>query len=276
MRVAFIIGRIDREHPRPDPPKQRFRVKIPRCLIHIDKVIGVRGCRLGQALIQDGIRRRAGGCGFLQRLRPAIGRDIEEQERERKGSRLAGVIPPLIGRVAADGFDHHAPQHPIPPGHGGGLRCHGHDRIHEIRMRHPPKPGQHAAHGIADHQPDMADAKAFGQQPVLGGQDIGVVELRKTGPKPIRWLGGSACPQRIRDDDVVLRRIQSLARAEKLTGEGRRDHAARRPRRAMQHQNRGAEGLPNRQVAKAEFRHHLTAMEAEIPRDPGGFAWFRI
>ena len=182
MRVAFIIGGIDGKHPRLDPPEQRFRVKIPRCLIHIDKVIGIRCRRLGQALIQDGIRRRAGGCGFLQRLRPAIGRDIEEQESEREGSRLAGVIPPLIGGVPPDGFNHHAPQHPIPPGHGGRLRCHGHNRIHEIRMRHPPKPGQHAAHGIAEHQPHMADPKAFCQQPVLGGQDIGIIELRKTCP----------------------------------------------------------------------------------------------
>jgi hypothetical protein len=99
--------------------------------------------------------------GFLQRLRTAIGSDIEEQEGKRKGSRLARVIPPLIGGVAPDGFDQQAPEHQIPPGHGGGLRRHGHNGVHEIRMRRAPKPGQHAPHGNADHEAHMAAPRAF-------------------------------------------------------------------------------------------------------------------
>ena len=52
-------------------------------------------------------------------------------------------------------------------------------------MRGTPKPSQHPAHGIANYQPDMADAKPFGQQPVLRRQNIRVIELRKTRPEPI-------------------------------------------------------------------------------------------
>ena len=48
-----------------------------------------------------------------------------------------------------------------------------------LRIFHAPDPGMHAAHRIADHEPQMLDAEAFLDQAVLRVDHVLVIVFRK-------------------------------------------------------------------------------------------------
>ena len=49
----------------------------------------------------------------------------------------------------------------------------------DVRISHAPDPGVHAAHRIADHQPQMLDAEALRDQAVLRIDHVVVIVFRK-------------------------------------------------------------------------------------------------
>jgi hypothetical protein len=71
----------------------------------------------------------------------------------------------------------------------------------------------------------------------------------------------------VRDDDVVLRRVERLAGAEQFAGKGRRQHVGGGAARSMQHQHRLAGRLADRGVVQPQL-HGFAGVEFEIPGDP--------
>jgi len=102
----------------------------------------------------------------------------------------------------------------------------------------------HPAHRIADHQAQVPDAEAFGNQAILRQHHVVVVVAREFRLQSVRWLRRFSGAERVRQDDEIFRGVERLTRAEQLTRESRCQHAARRARGAMQHEHRLAGRLP--------------------------------
>jgi hypothetical protein len=67
-------------------------------------------------------------------------------------ARLCGVFPIFPVGIIFNGLNGHDPGHAVASddlNRGAGER---HKRIHEIGMRHPPKPGMHSTLGSTDDQ----------------------------------------------------------------------------------------------------------------------------
>ena len=164
--------------------------------------------------------------------------------RRPQRARLSGVVAVVPFRIVADRVDHHPPHHPVPARHGGRLRRHRHQRIHEVRIRHAPHPGLHATHRIADHQSQVLDAQAFGHQPVLRHDHVVVVVTRELGAQPVRRLRRLSGADGVRQDDEILGRVERLARAEQLAGERRRQQVRASAAGAVQHETGSPVGSP--------------------------------
>ena len=145
----------------------------------VDEVVGIGGDGGCQPVVDHlvGLRRRR-----RQRLigqRAAAGRDAIGVDGVFHHARLGGVIAAIIVGIVADGLQHHPPQHPVARRHLGRLRRHRHQRVHELRIFAAPDPGVHAAHRIADHEPQMLDAEAFRDQPIVRIDHVLVIVFRK-------------------------------------------------------------------------------------------------
>ena len=77
----------------------------------------------------------------------------------------------------------------------------------------------HPAHGIAEHQPQPPHSEPFRNKTVLGRHHVVVIVAWEGGAQPIRRLGGPAGSQGIRQDDIMPRGVQRLARTKKLPAE---------------------------------------------------------
>jgi hypothetical protein len=152
--------------------------------------------------------------------------------------------------------------------HLGRLRGHRHQRVHEARIFAAPDPGVHAAHRVADHEPEMLDAEPFGEQPIMRIDHVLVIILREHRLHAVRRLRRFAVADAVGNDDVVFRRIERLAGAEQFAAEIRRQHAGRRAARAVQHQHRLPARLADRGVVQPQLGHRLAGVEFEIPGDP--------
>jgi hypothetical protein len=102
-------------------------------------------------------------------------------------ARLRGVIAAIVVGIVADGLEHHPPQHPVARRHLGRLRRHRHQRIHGLRIFHAPDPAMHAAHRIANHQPEVFYAEPFLDQAMLRIDHVLVIVFRK---RRLRAVGG--------------------------------------------------------------------------------------
>ena len=114
----------------------------------------------------------------------------------------------------------------------------------------------------------MADAEALLEQPVLRVDHVGVVVPGEFRFQAVGGLGRFAVADTVREDDEVPVGVERLAGPEQLSGEGRRQHAGRRARRAVQDQHGLAGGLADRRVVQAKLRHDLAGVELEIAGDP--------
>ena len=239
----------------------------------IDEVVGVRRDRQRQLVVDHlvGLGRgrrlhlvgeRAAGAG------EAIGGDGVFHH-----PRLAGVVAVVVIGIVADGLDHAPPQQPVARGHRGRLRGHRHQRIHHLRIALAPDPAVHAAHRIADHQPQMLDAEPLGDEPILRVDHVGIVVFRKPGLQAVGGLQRFAVADAVGNDDVVFARIERLAGSEHLAGEARRQHRCRRAAGAVQHQHRLAGRRAHGGVVQLQLRHGLAGVELEILRDPVALLW---
>ena len=200
--------------------------------------------------------------------RAARGGDAEEHGGRPEGLGLGRVVAVLPVGIVADRIDDQPPHHPVAARHRRRLGRHGREGVHEIRIFRAPQPGVHAAHRIADHQAQVADAEALLEQAILGVDHVGVVVPGEFRLEAVGGPGRFAVADAVREDDVVLGGVERLAGPEQLAGEGGRQHAGRRARRAVQHQHRLAGGLADRRVVQAKLGHDLAGVELEIARDP--------
>src|SRR5262249_25642866 len=151
-----------------------------------------------------------------------------------------------------------------------------------------PKPRLHAAHGVAEHEAQVTDAKPLGHEPVLGFNHVIVIVFRKFGSQAVRWLRRLSGSDRVRQNDEVFARIQRLAGAEQLARPGRgaeADNPARKAGRkefapgaagAMQEQRRLSQWIAERSVMQAQFRHDFAGVKAKVPRAPAALLRRRI
>jgi hypothetical protein len=126
----------------------------------------------------------------------------------------------------------------------------------------------HAAHRIADHEPQVLYAESFLDQAVLRVDHVLVIVFRKRRLHAVGRLRRFSVADAVGNDDVVFRRIQRLAGAEQLAREARRQHARRRAARTVQHQHRLTGRLADGGIMKAQFRHRFAGVEFEIFCDP--------
>ena len=73
-----------------------------------------------------------------------------------------------------------APPHPVAAGDLRRQARERHQRVHEVRIALAPQPGVHAAHRRAHHEPQVVDAEALGDQPVLRLDHVVVAVARET------------------------------------------------------------------------------------------------
>jgi hypothetical protein len=109
---------------------------------------------------------------------------------------------------------------------------------------------------------------------VLERDHVGVAVLRELWRRPSLGLLEPPCPTAVRQDDVVLRHVQRLARAEHLARELRLQELRARPSGAVEQQHGVANdapgvpgGRPQRPIVKANFRQRFPAREAEVADD---------
>ncbi len=201
--------------------------------------------------------------------RAAVGGDAEEHVGDAERLGLLGVVAALPVGIVADRVDDEAAHHPVAARHLGGLGRHRHQRVHEAGMRDTPDPGVHAAHGVAEHEPHVAQTQTLRRQPVLRLHHVIVVVAGKFRPHAVGGLGGFAVADPVRQHDEILGGVERFAWAEQLAGEARGQHAGAGAGGAVQDQNRLARRLADGAVVHAQLRHHLAGVEAEIARGPG-------
>ena len=130
-----------------------------------------------------------------------------------------GVVAAIPGRIVADRIDDGFAPDAIAAGDLRGKARERHQRIHEFRMALAPYPGVHAAHRRAHHQPQVIDAQAFREQPVLRLDHVAVAVLRKFRAQAVTGLGGLAVSDAVGQHDEVASRVEGLARAKQLARE---------------------------------------------------------
>ena len=264
-RVALVVGGIDRQHARLDLLQAGRRIVVARGVIRVDVIVGIGGEAFRQPRLHDLVGLRARRRGVVERPGAPAGGHAEEIRGEPEARRLLGVVAVVVGRIGTDRLDHHAAEHPVASRHGGRLRAQRHQHAHEVGIHLAPDPGVHAAHRLADHQLEMADAQVLGEQAILRHHHVVVIVFRKARAHSVRGPRRLAGPERIRNDDEIFGGIERLAGAEQLAREALAHHGLARAARAMQHQHRLARGRAQRPVVQPQFRQHLAGVKAESP-----------
>jgi hypothetical protein len=148
------------------------------------------------------------------------------------------------------------------------------ESVDERRIALAPHPRVHAPHRRPHHQPQVIDAEPFAEQLVLRVDHVSVRVLRESRVQPVTRLARLAMPDAVREDDVVLRCVEELARPEQLAAERPTREAAARPRRAVQYDDRVpndarcvALWLSERDVVNPQLRQRLAALELEVAND---------
>src|SRR5262245_60893201 len=91
-RIAFIVGRIDRQERGLNPFEAGRGVVVARRLPLVKKVIGIAGERGRQALVEELVGLLARGGQLLVRERASAGSDAEEHAGQAQGRRLSRVV----------------------------------------------------------------------------------------------------------------------------------------------------------------------------------------
>ena len=122
----------------------------------------------------------------------------------------------------------------------------------------------HAAHGLADHQLEVAHAQMLGQQAILRHHHVVVIVFRKARAQAVRGPRRLAGAERIRNDDEIFGGIERLAGAEQLARKSLPQHGLARAARAVQHQHGLGGRRPQGPVVQPQFRQHLAGVKAEV------------
>src|SRR5262252_2377031 len=122
----------------------------------------------------------------------------------------------------------------------------------------------------------MANAEAFGEQSILGVDHIAVIVLREFRFQAIGGFRAPAVAERVRDDDVILGRIEGLARAEQFICEGSEEHTRCRTTGPVQYNDGCSSRLADGPVMQFDFWQDLAGVKLEIPRNPLALLWCGI
>jgi hypothetical protein len=132
----------------------------------------------------------------------------------------------------------------------------------------------HAAHRRAHHQAQVIDAQPPRQQRVLRLDHVGVAVVRKVRVHSVARLARVAVSDAVRQNDVVLRRVEQLAWAEQHAREIPTGERAARSRGAVQHHHRVpndsrgvAPRLAHRDVVESQLGKRFAVGEFEVVND---------
>src|SRR5262252_250863 len=136
----------------------------------------------------------------------------------------------------------------------------------------------HAAHRSARDQPQVIHAEPFDEQPIMSGNHVIIVVLRKMRAKAVAGLRGFSVADAVGKNDVVARGVEKLARPEEFARKNGREELMSGAAGAVQNQNRVADaslgvarGLPERGVMKAQLRERFTGAKKKILHDKVAF-----
>ena len=206
---------------------------------------------------------------LVERLVAAVGGEAVEDRGELRALRLLRVIAVHPLRIVADRVDDEPAHDPVAARHRRRQRCHRHGDVHHARIFLRPDPRFHAAHRIAEQEPQVLDAQVLVHEALVRLDHVAVVVARKACAQAVGRFARLAVADGVGKDDVVARRVERLARAEELAGEGRRQQTGARSGRAVQQHYGLARRIAHRRVVQAQLRQHLPRMEAEVAHHPG-------
>jgi hypothetical protein len=128
----------------------------------------------------------------------------------------------------------------------------------------------------------MLDAEAFGDEPVLGRDDVFVAVMGKLGAQGVARLARAAAADAVGQDDEILRGVERLAGGEQLVGERGHQPRLAAGAGAMQQDHRIGDvaggvalGRAQRHVMLLELRDLLPTLEAEVLDDEIALALVR-
>jgi hypothetical protein len=120
----------------------------------------------------------------------------------------------------------------------------------------------------------MVYLQPINQQLMLRGHHVVVVVMRKSHMQSIAGFAGLPMPDPIRQDDVVARRVEQLARPKQHARELRRDELLARASGSVKHHDRvrnSAAGIALRRaegrVVQPQAGQHFTGTEVKVLRD---------
>src|SRR5919106_4862087 len=138
-------------------------------------------------------------------------------------------------------------------------------------MQLAPEPGVHSAHRSTHDQPRMVHAQPFGQQAILRFDHVSITVAWEFGVPAVAWLARFAVPDRVRQNDKKLRRIQRLILPEKFPGKLRPDKLRATASRPMHDENgigrfalRIFRRFSERSIMETQLRQRLARRELEI------------
>src|SRR5262252_9076384 len=136
----------------------------------------------------------------------------------------------------------------------------------------------HAAHRSARDQPQVIHAEPFDEQPIMSGNHVIIVVLRKMRAKAVAGLRGFSVADAVGKNDVVARSVEELARAEELAGKNGREELMARAASAMEYQNgvgdsssRALHGFAERGVMQTQFGQRFARAKLEVLDDKVAF-----
>src|SRR5713226_1600880 len=215
-RIDKIVRRIHIHQPRANFLQPRLRIVIPRSVHRVQQVVRIQArhpCR--EILVQIFVRRIPRRITLLHQQRRAPRDQQQIQSRTQRLFRLRRVLPALPLRIVPNRVHHHLPPHAIPPRNLYRLARQRHQRVHKLRIRFPPHKRMHAPHRRPQNQPQMLHAQVL-QQRMMRRHHVVIVILRKFRVQPVARLRRFPMPNPVRQNDVVLRRIQQLPRAKQF------------------------------------------------------------
>jgi hypothetical protein len=110
---------------------------------------------------------------------------------------------------------------PVAAGNRDRLARDRHQRVHQVRIHLAPHPRVHAAHGAAEHEPQVPHVETLGEHAVLGLDDVAVAVVREFRPQAVARLARAAAADPVGQHDEILACVERLPEAKQLVGERR-------------------------------------------------------
>ncbi len=147
LRIALVVGGHDSQHGRPKSIETGRRIVVACGLVLVEQVVGVRVEASRPQDSQPPVGSLAVGRGLYDGQRAAIDATLKASPPARAAGGCSVYCPSCHCGSFRMASIHHAPHQPVAAQHRRGLRPERNERVHNIRMAHPPQPRVHAAHG---------------------------------------------------------------------------------------------------------------------------------